>query len=95
VIERRAPTTSVPAVPPHFVRHFVVGGWREVERVYGCRTQLMMTWNEMSGGLAALQDQRRQHLRDCVERARQMVHGETGPKYGVALAAVSRGSARG
>lgn len=74
------PTRATPPVPPHFVRHFVEGGWREVERVYGCRTALMMTWIAMSGGLRSLQDRRRAYLRARMERARR----------NVALADVSR-----
>lgn len=57
--DRAPPTKAVPPVPPHFVEHFVAGGWREVERVYGCRTALMMTWIELCGGLAKLQQRRR------------------------------------
>lgn len=67
--EKFAPTKAVVPVPPHFVRHFIHGGWREVERVYGCRTDLMMTWIELSGGLGVLQQQRREHVRD--ERTRE------------------------
>lgn len=52
----------VPPVPEGFARRFVSGGWREVERIYGARTDLLIKWIEMSGGdeLHAL---RRAHMR--------------------------------
>lgn len=53
----------VPAVPEGFAVRFVAGGWREVERIYGARTDLLLKWIEMSGG-NDLYEQRRQHMRD-------------------------------
>lgn len=53
----------VPPVPPGFADSFVTGGWRQVERLYGARTDLLLKWIEMSGG-PSLHEQRRQHMRD-------------------------------
>ena len=53
----------IPAVPPRFAEIFVEGGWRDVERMYGARTDLLLKWIEMSGG-ADLYRRRREFLRD-------------------------------
>lgn len=52
----------VPAVPPSFADRFVAGGWREVERLYGARTDLLLKWIQMSGG-EDLHKRRRAHLK--------------------------------
>lgn len=52
----------VPPVPPEFAARFVSGGWREVERIYGARTDLLLKWIAMSGG-EDLHRLRREHLR--------------------------------
>lgn len=52
----------IPAVPEGFSRRFIAGGWREVERIYGARTDLLLKWIEMSGG-EDLHAQRRAHMR--------------------------------
>lgn len=53
----------VPPVPPGFADSFVLGGWRQVERLYGARTDLLLKWIELSGGERLLAE-RRQHMRD-------------------------------
>lgn len=57
------PLRHVPPVPPGFVSRFLADGWRGVERVYGCRTDLLLKWIELSGG-EDLYAQRRAHMRD-------------------------------
>lgn len=52
----------IPPVPPFFADRFVEGGWRDVERHYGARTDLLLKWIEMSGG-EDLYRRRREHLR--------------------------------
>jgi hypothetical protein len=68
---RPLPTRAIAPVPPNFVRNFVEGGWRRLERVYGCRDDVILTWMEISGGLEAMQDQRRAYQREQTEAARQ------------------------
>jgi hypothetical protein len=53
----------VPTVPEGFAARFIAGGWREVERIYGARTDLLLKWIEMSGG-EDLYARRRQHMRE-------------------------------
>lgn len=57
------PLRHIPPVPPYFAEDFVAGGWRQVERLYGARTDLLLKWIEMSGG-EGLYERRRQHMRD-------------------------------
>ena len=52
----------IPPVPPYFADDFVRGGWREVERLYGARTDLLLKWIELSGG-EKLYQRRREHMR--------------------------------
>ena len=52
----------VPSCPPEFADEFVRGGWRRVERLYNCRTDLLLKWIEMSGG-EELQQRRRDHMK--------------------------------
>jgi hypothetical protein len=52
----------VPPVPPEFPARFVEGGWREVERIYGARTDLLLKWIAMSGG-DDLHKLRRDHMK--------------------------------
>lgn len=40
----------IPSVPPYFADDFIRGGWREVERLYGARTDLLLKWIELCGG---------------------------------------------
>ena len=90
-MSRFPPTVAPPPLPPKFVQHFIQGGWRELERVYGCRTALLMKWMEMAGGIVVLQERRRVYLRDRIEQAR----GNNCQALGIALAAVSRRRAHG
>ena len=52
----------VPACPPEFAARFISGGWREVERIYGARTDLLLKWIAMSGG-EDLHRRRREHMK--------------------------------
>jgi hypothetical protein len=61
---RDVPTRAVPRLPPNFARNFVEGGWRQLERVYGCRDDVLLKWFEMAGGLVSLQQRRRDWLRE-------------------------------
>jgi hypothetical protein len=63
------PPRPIPACPPAFAETFVRGGWREVERQYGARTDLLLKWIEMSGG-EDLYARRREHLRQVGSRGR-------------------------
>lgn len=62
------PLRHVPAVPPGFADRFIAGGWRDVERLYGARTDLLLKWIEMSGG-EDLYRRRRDHMREHGTRA--------------------------
>lgn len=53
----------VPPCPPEFAEEFVRGGWRRVERLYNCRTSLLLKWIEQSGGNALL-ERRRAAMKD-------------------------------
>jgi len=44
-------TRTIPPVPPEFAEVFARGGWEEVERVYGGRTDLHRKWVEISGAV--------------------------------------------
>jgi len=46
--------------PPEFADQFILGGWRQVERVYGARTDVILKWIEVNGGLADLQRRRKE-----------------------------------
>lgn len=87
---RWTPTNAIPEVPPNFARNYIEGGWRMVERIYGCRHDVILKWFEQCGGLETLQVQRRQYLRDRMQAAREK--GDSAASFGVALAAVSRRS---
>ncbi len=54
----RIATRVTPPAPPEFKQEFIKGGWRQVERLYGARTDLLLKWMEQVGGLAALQAER-------------------------------------
>lgn len=58
---RRPSTRIIPAPPPEFADEFIAGGWRRVERLYGCRTDLLLKWIEMCGG-DDLHRRRKEHL---------------------------------
>jgi hypothetical protein len=47
---RYIPTRAIPPLPPSFESNFIAGGWRQVERVYGCRDEVILKWIEMCGG---------------------------------------------
>lgn len=77
-MSRLAPTDALPALPPLFEQHFIEGGWRRLERVYGCRTTLLLKWFELAGGLELLQQRRRDYQRALREQAKK---GVTVPAY--------------
>jgi len=58
-----APARIVPACPPEFAEEFVSGGWRRVERLYNCRTDLLLKWIEMCGG-PELDQRRKDHMKE-------------------------------
>lgn len=68
---RLAPTKAVPNLPPHFEQHFIEGGWRRVERVYGCRDEVVLKWIEVCGGMDAMKGKRAKWVRERAEEARQ------------------------
>lgn len=70
---RLAPTKALPPTPPHFAENFVKGGWRRVERVYGCRDDVVLKWIELCGGMDALRARRIAWLRTQAEAARNKV----------------------
>lgn len=61
---RRFPTRVTPPIPPEYEQEFIRGGHRRVERLYGARTDLHVKWQEMLGGIRALQEKRRAYLKD-------------------------------
>lgn len=69
--QRLAPTKAVPDLPPNFARHFVEGGWRAVERHYGCRDDVVLAWMEVCGGVAVMQQRRRDWLKRKSDVARR------------------------
>lgn len=50
MIGQRVQPRLVPPCPPEFAEEFVRGGWRRVEMLYNCRTDLLLRWVEESGG---------------------------------------------
>lgn len=58
---RRPSTRIIPPPPPEFAEEFIAGGWRRVERLYGCRTDLLLKWIEMCGG-AELHRRRKERM---------------------------------
>jgi hypothetical protein len=43
-------STKVPTpAPPNFRANFERGGWRLVERMYGCRTDQLLAWMVQTG----------------------------------------------
>ncbi len=68
MIDRNAPTKAIPALPPNFAKNFIEGGWRQLERVYGCRDDVILAWMAMCGGVEAMQQRRGQYI---AERKRQ------------------------
>ena len=69
MIGRLAPTKAVCSLPPGFVRNFVEGGWRQVERRYGT-SKMIWTWVEMAGGAEYLQKLRRDHIKERTDAAK-------------------------
>lgn len=69
----------IPAVPEGFAARFIAGGWREVERIYGARTALLLKWIEMSGG-EDLHRRRREHLRQYGMKPSIACPGGRGPR---------------
>lgn len=63
---RAAPTKAIPALPPNFEANFLEGGWRMVERVYGCRDDVILAWMAQLGGVEQLQARRREHQQERV-----------------------------
>jgi hypothetical protein len=55
---QRIATRVTPPAPPEFKAQFLKGGWRQIERIYGARTDLLLKWIAQVGGLAALQAER-------------------------------------
>lgn len=41
---------QTPPLPPNFVKNFIDGGWRKVERMYGARSDVNRKWLHMAGG---------------------------------------------
>jgi hypothetical protein len=76
VIERHPPTKAIPERPPNFERHFIEGGWRQIERMYGCRDDVVLAWMEQCGGLQQMRERRRQWLmaRNAAARASARLH---------------------
>jgi hypothetical protein len=49
--EYRQPSTkALPPVPPNFAENFIRGGWRQIERMYGCRDDRLIKWQILAGG---------------------------------------------
>lgn len=59
--DKRLPTSTLPPVPPGFRDAFIRGGWRLVERNYGCRTDRLVAWHQLAGG-AELDAERRRYM---------------------------------
>lgn len=53
----------IPPCPEDFEEQFILGGWRQVERVFGARTKLLLKWIDMCGG-QELYDKRKAELRE-------------------------------
>jgi hypothetical protein len=64
---QRIATRVTPPTPPEFKAQFLKGGWRQVERIYGARTDLLLKWIAHVGGLPALQAERAAVRRGRVE----------------------------
>lgn len=64
----------MPPCPPEFEAEFIRGGWRRVETLYNCRTDLLLRWVEDCGG-ETLYAKRRAHRRKSWEAA---VHPSVG-----------------
>lgn len=50
MMHQRVQPRIVPPPPPDFADEFVRGGWRRIERLYNCRTDLALKWIELCGG---------------------------------------------
>lgn len=59
---KRPPSRLVPPVPDGFVQHFMEGGWRRIERIYGARNDLVRKWIVMAGGERELKAKRRAYI---------------------------------
>lgn len=70
-------TVTLPtAVPEGFRDRFITDGWRGIERYYGARTDLMMKWIGVCGGVTQLQAERRAYRQEQAEAARRLVAAE-------------------
>lgn len=65
MIGQKVQPRHVPPCPPEFEEEFVRGGWRRVEMLYNCRTDLLLRWVEECGG------------QDLYARRRAYRHGRT------------------
>lgn len=57
---RRYSSRRIPPVPPEFVQQFLIGGWRQIERIYGGRNDLVRKWIALAGGEVELKRRRRE-----------------------------------
>ena len=62
---RSPPTKTLPPLPPGFRDNFIKGGWRLCERMYGCRTDRLLAWHQIAGGVA-LDAERKRAMRRVV-----------------------------
>ena len=52
MLSYRPPSTKIiPPPPPEFAEQFAIGGWRQVERLYGARTDLILKWIDQTGAV--------------------------------------------
>lgn len=65
------PTKAVPDLPPNFARNFIEGGWRRLERVYGCRDDVILSWMEQCGGIEHLRAERNRWMAEQMRVARE------------------------
>jgi hypothetical protein len=50
MIGQKVQPRYIPPCPPEFAQEFIAGGWRRVEMLYNCRTDLLLKWVDMCGG---------------------------------------------
>lgn len=54
---------KTPPPPDEYAEQFIKhGGWRRVERLYGCRTDMHRKWQTLLGGIEELQRRRKEYL---------------------------------
>lgn len=62
------PSTKVMRpTPPGFAEQFILGGWKRVERLYGCRSDLTVKWHHMAGGTTLNAARKRYMLTGVIE----------------------------